>query len=100
MSRPSSAGWITSTQTQREVNVKLDSLKKLYIEELRDLYSAETQILKALPKMAKAASAPQLKAAFEEHLKQTEGQVQRLETIFEKLGKSPKGKTCKGLEGI
>ena len=80
--------------------MRLDSLQKLYIEELRDLYSAENQILKALPKMAKAASSPQLKAAFNEHLKQTEGHVDRLETIFKKLDKSPKGKTCKAMEGL
>jgi len=80
--------------------VKLDSLKKLYIEELRDLYNAENQILKALPKMAKAASSEELKAAFTEHLEQTKGQVARLETIFEKIGKSPKGKTCKAMEGL
>jgi ferritin-like metal-binding protein YciE len=80
--------------------MKLDSLKKLYIEELRDLYSAENQILKALPKMAKAASPEQLKAAFNEHLEQTKGHVKRLETIFEKLDESPKGKTCKAMEGL
>jgi ferritin-like metal-binding protein YciE len=80
--------------------MKLDSLQKLYIEELRDLYSAENQILKALPKMAKAASSPQLQAAFNEHLKQTEGHVNRLETIFKRLDKSPKGKTCKAMEGL
>ena len=80
--------------------MKLDSLQKLFVEELRDLYSAENQILKALPKMIKAATAPKLKAGFEEHLKQTEGQVERLERIFKKLDKSPKGKTCKGMEGV
>jgi ferritin-like metal-binding protein YciE len=80
--------------------MKLNSLQKLYIEELRDLYSAENQILKALSKMAKAASSPQLQAAFNEHVKQTEGHVDRLETIFKKLDKSPKGKTCKAMEGL
>jgi ferritin-like metal-binding protein YciE len=80
--------------------MKLDSLKKLYIEELHDLYSAESQILKALPKMEKAASSKELKSAFHEHLEQTKGHVQRLATIFEKLKESPKGKTCKGLERI
>jgi ferritin-like metal-binding protein YciE len=80
--------------------MKLDSLKKLYIEELRDLYSAENQILKALPKMVKKASSTELQNAFNEHLKQTEVQVQRLEQIFEKLGESPKGKTCKAMEGL
>jgi ferritin-like metal-binding protein YciE len=80
--------------------VKLDSLQKLYVEELRDLYSAENQILKALPKMAKAASSPELQAAFQQHLEVTKGQVQRLEQIFETLGKSPKGKKCKAMEGL
>lgn len=80
--------------------MKLDSLKKLYVEELRDLYSAENQILKALPKMTKAASSKELKAAFTEHLAQTKEQVTRLETIFEKLDESPKGKTCKAMEGL
>jgi ferritin-like metal-binding protein YciE len=80
--------------------MKIDSLEKLFIEELRDLYSAENQILKALPKMVKSATAPELKAAFEKHLKETQGQVERLETIFESLGKSPKGKTCAAMKGL
>jgi ferritin-like metal-binding protein YciE len=80
--------------------MKLDSLKKLYIQELQDLYSAENQILKALPKMAKAATSPELKAGFNQHLEETKGQVTRLETIFEQLGESPKGKTCKAMEGL
>ena len=75
-------------------------MRKLYIEELRDLYNAEKQILKALPKMTKAATSPDLKAAFESHLEETKGQVGRLEKIFEELGKSPKGKTCKAMEGL
>jgi len=79
---------------------KMTTLKDLYIEELRDLYSAENQILKALPKMAKAATAPTLKAAFEKHLVETEGQVKRLETIFKALGEKPTGKTCKAMEGL
>jgi ferritin-like metal-binding protein YciE len=80
--------------------MKLDSLKTLYIEELRDLYSAETQILKALPKMAKASTAPKLQEAFQTHLEETQGQVTRLTTIFEQLGVTPKGKTCKAMEGL
>ena len=75
-------------------------LKELYIDELKDLYSAENQLVKALPKMAKAATSPDLRAGFEEHLEQTKGHVQRLETIFEQLGQSPKGKKCKGMEGL
>ncbi|MFO0951604.1 MAG: ferritin-like domain-containing protein [Isosphaeraceae bacterium] len=80
--------------------MKLDSLKTLYIDELRDLYSAENQILKALPKMAKAASSKTLQTAFKAHLKETEGQVERLTQIFEQLGESPKGKTCLAMEGL
>ncbi len=75
-------------------------LKELYIDELKDLYSAENQLVKALPKMAKAATSPDLRAGFEGHLEQTKGHVQRLETIFEQLGQSPKGKKCKGMEGL
>jgi ferritin-like metal-binding protein YciE len=80
--------------------MEIDSLRKLYVEELKDLYSAEKQILQALPRMAKKAKNAQLKAGFEEHLRQTEGHVQRLEQIFEALGKSPRGKKCKGMEGL
>jgi ferritin-like metal-binding protein YciE len=79
---------------------KATTLQDLYIAELKDLYSAENQILKALPKMIKAASTPELQQGFEEHLEQTRGHVQRLEEIFEKLDQNPKGKKCKGLEGI
>jgi ferritin-like metal-binding protein YciE len=77
-----------------------DSFKKLYVDELKDLYSAESQLVKALPKMAKAASTPELRQGFEKHLKQTEGHVQRLEQIFLALGESPKGKKCVGMEGL
>lgn len=80
--------------------MKLNSLETLYVEELRDLYNAENQLLKALPKMAKAASSPELKQAFEEHLEQTQEHVDRLEEIFDKLGQSPKGKKCKAMEGL
>jgi ferritin-like metal-binding protein YciE len=80
--------------------MKLETLKDLFVEELRDLYSAENQILKALPKMEKAATSPQLKAAFQEHLEQTQGQVERLEKIFSKLGEKPTGKKCKAMEGL
>jgi len=78
----------------------IKSLHDLYVDELRDLYSAENQLLKALPKMAKAASSPQLRAAFTEHLEVTRGQVERLETIFEALGKKAKGKKCVAMEGL
>ena len=80
--------------------MKLDSLQKLYVEELRDLYSAENQLVKALPKMAKGASSPELKQAFEDHLEQTREHVERLEEIFEKLDERPTGKTCKGMKGL
>lgn len=77
-----------------------EGLRELYIDELKDLYSAENQLVKALPKMAKAAAAAELRQGFEKHLKQTQGQVQRLEKIFQALGESPKGKKCKGMEGL
>jgi ferritin-like metal-binding protein YciE len=80
--------------------MSLDTLEKLYINELRDLYSAENQLLKALPKMAKAASSHELKVAFEKHLEQTRGHVARLEEIFERLDVSPKGKICHGMKGL
>jgi ferritin-like metal-binding protein YciE len=80
--------------------MKLDTLEQLYISELRDLYSAENQLLKALPKMAKGASSPELKDAFEKHLEQTKGHVERLEELFEQLDESPKGKTCHGMKGL
>jgi ferritin-like metal-binding protein YciE len=76
------------------------TFKKLYIDELKDLYNAENQLLKALPKMAKAATSEDLSAGFEAHLEQTKGHVQRLETIFVQLDENPKGKKCKGMEGL
>src|SRR3984893_11754997 len=81
-------------------NMSEQGLKELYIDELKDLYSAETQLVKALPKMAKAASSDELRQGFEKHLEQTRGHVQRLEKIFQALGESPKGKTCKGMQGL
>ena len=80
--------------------MELSSLRELYITELRDLYSAENQILKALPKMAKTASSEELKNAFQEHLEQTKTHVERLEQIFKNLDATPKGKKCKGMEGL
>jgi ferritin-like metal-binding protein YciE len=80
--------------------MKLSSLNDLYLDELKDLYSAENQLLKALPKMAKAATAKPLKQGFLKHLKQTEGQVERLERIFAELKVSPGGKKCKAMEGL
>lgn len=80
--------------------MKLKSLHDLYVNELKDLYNAEQQILKALPKMAETATATDLRTAFEDHLEQTREHVDRLEEIFLKLDESPKGQRCKGLEGI
>jgi len=80
--------------------MKLATLRDLYVEQLQDLYSAETQIVEALPKMAKAASHAQLRQAFEQHLTETEHQVQRLETIFKQLEIKPGGTTCKGMQGL
>src|ERR1700731_2052672 len=77
-----------------------NSLKKLYVEELKDLYSAETQLLKAIPKMAKAATSDELRKGFENHLRQTEEHVRRLETICREMGENPKGKKCVGMEGL
>ncbi len=80
--------------------MKLNTLQKLYTDELRDLYNAESQLLKALPKMAKAASSEELKEAFEQHLEQTKGHVKRLEQVFEELDEKPKGKTCRAMKGL
>jgi ferritin-like metal-binding protein YciE len=80
--------------------MKMSSLEDLLLEELRDLYSAETQILKALPKMAEKAANRELRAAFQEHERVTQDQVRRLETIFDGLGEKPGGHFCKGMEGL
>jgi ferritin-like metal-binding protein YciE len=76
------------------------ALKELYIDELKDIYNAENQLVKALPKMAKTANSKELRTGFEEHLEQTRGHVQRLEQIFKELGEKPSGKKCKGMEGL
>jgi ferritin-like metal-binding protein YciE len=80
--------------------MSVDSVEKLFVEELKGLYSAENQITKALPKMVKAATSKDLKKAFESHLRETEGQIQRLEKICGILGGSPRGKTCDGMKGV
>jgi ferritin-like metal-binding protein YciE len=80
--------------------MEVNNLQDLLVDELRDIYSAEKQILKALPKMVKKASNPDLKSAFEEHLGQTEGHVDRLEQIFDQFGKKPTGKTCAAMKGL
>ncbi len=80
--------------------MRKDSLRQLYVDELKDLYSAETQMVKALPKLAKASSSAELRRAFEEHLRQTSDQVSRLEQIFQMLEEKPTGKKCLGMEGL
>ena len=77
-----------------------ETLQDLYLHELKDLYSAEKQILRALPKMAKHASSPELRQAFEKHLQETRIHAERLEQIFERHGKATRGTKCKGIEGI
>ena len=80
--------------------MKSDNIEKLFVNELKDLYSAEKQITRALPKMAKAATNEELRTAFETHLKETEGHIERLDRVFEILGKPATGKTCKGMQGV
>ena len=75
-------------------------LNALFLDTLKDIYYAEKQIFKALPKMAKAAQAPELKAAFEKHHGETEGQIERLEQVFELIEKPARGKKCDAIEGI
>jgi ferritin-like metal-binding protein YciE len=83
-----------------EAAMELDTLKDLYIDEIKDLYSAEKQLVKALPKMAKAAKDPQLQQAFRTHLRETAEHAARLEQICKDLGVSPRGKKCVGMEGL
>ena len=82
------------------MNAKDKDLNDLFLDTLKDIYFAEKQILKALPKMAKAAQSDKLRAAFEKHYGETEGQVERLEQIFELLDKPARGKTCDAIQGI
>ena len=77
-----------------------ENLREALVEEIRDLYNAEKQLVKALPKMAKGAESDELREAFETHLEETEGQVTRLERVFELLGEKPRGKHCAGMAGI
>ena len=84
----------------RFTTLKLDSLRDLLVEELRDLYSAETQLLDALPKMEQAASSNELKSAFSHHLEQTREHVSRLERVFQQLGENPSGETCEAMKGL
>jgi ferritin-like metal-binding protein YciE len=80
--------------------MKLQSLEELFVHECKDLLSAEKQLVKALPKMAKGAANEQLRAAFEEHLEQTKGHVERLEQVFSGIGKAARAEHCKGMEGL
>ena len=80
--------------------MQLQSLKDLFVEQLRDLYSAETQLVEALPKLASAASHDELRQAFEHHLEETRGHVDRLREVFEQLGTTPGGETCKAMKGL
>jgi ferritin-like metal-binding protein YciE len=81
-------------------SLALNSFDDLFVEQLEDLYDAERQLTKALPKMAGAASNPSLRSAFQEHLRQTENQVTRLERVFQTLGKSARSKTCEAMQGL
>ena len=78
----------------------LDSMQELFLNELKDIYNAEKQIVRALPRMAKAAQSVALQRAFTKPLRETEGHVERLEPIFKTLGVAPRGKKCKGMEGL
>lgn len=80
--------------------MKLASLQDLYLDELKDLYNAENQLLKALPKMAEAASSTELRECFEEHLEQTRGHVRRLDQVLKGIGADGKGKPCRAMEGL
>jgi ferritin-like metal-binding protein YciE len=80
--------------------VKVNSLHDLYLEQLKDLYDAEHQLIKALPKMAKASSSAELREAFEEHLEKTKEHARRIESIFESMGENAKGQKCKAMEGL
>jgi len=80
--------------------MKFESLHDLFVDELKDIYNAENQLVKALPKMVKASTSDELRSAFENHLEETKQQVERLEQIFKELEKSPKGKSCKAMKGL
>jgi ferritin-like metal-binding protein YciE len=80
--------------------MQASELKEIFVDELKDIYSAESQLLKALPKMAKAAESNELRTGFEKHLEQTKEHVARLEQIFKGLGEKPTGKKCVGMEGL
>jgi ferritin-like metal-binding protein YciE len=80
--------------------MKIESMRDLFLEQIQDLYDAEQRLTKALPEMADAATSPELRRAFEEHLTETEGQITRLERVFTELGEDPKGTTCEAMKGL
>lgn len=80
--------------------MKIESMEELFLEQIEDLYDAEERLVKALPKMAEASTSTSLRQAFESHLRQTEGHVTRLETIFRQMNKTPKGETCDAMKGL
>ena len=80
--------------------MKIQNMEDLFVAEIEDLYDAEQRLVKALPKMAKAATSPELQQAFEEHLEQTHGHVTRLERVFSYIGKKPKSQTCDAMKGM
>jgi ferritin-like metal-binding protein YciE len=80
--------------------MKIESMEDLFVEQIEDLYDAEQRLVKALPKMAEAATSPALRQAFESHLGETKGHVQRLENVFQALRKKPKGQTCDAMKGL
>jgi ferritin-like metal-binding protein YciE len=86
--------------TETEKSMSVNSLQELLIDELKDLYSAERQILRALPKLIKGATSPELQEAFSSHLEETKGQVERLEKMADIVGKKMSGKTCHGMKGV
>jgi ferritin-like metal-binding protein YciE len=92
--------WKGQKPERKEGNMNLETLKELYVNELRDLYNAENQLIKALPKMAKGASSDDLRESFEKHLEQTKEHAHRLEQVFEELGAKTKGKTCQAMKGL
>jgi ferritin-like metal-binding protein YciE len=90
----------TRSQSRGHDGMRMESLQDLFVHEIKDLYSAEQQILKALPKMIKEAASDDLRQALEQHLDQTRGHVERLDRVFDELGEAARGQRCKGMEGL
>ena len=93
-------GRLTNPFYMRLTSLKLESVEDLFLAELRDLYDAENQLLKAIPKLAEAASTPALKLAFSQHLEETKGHVGRLDRVFRELDIKPSGETCEAMKGL